>query len=371
VTGVAEAELSAEVARLEKIIAALIERAEATDIPGYGDFGTFQTTVLLEDQVRNRTHALKVALGQLEESNRALRESRAELRAIFDLMPNPLAISTPADETLLGASRSFADFFGARPEDLTGRRTGPDDLGIWAGADDRARFLASIERGGGMVSGFPLDVRRSDGSVAHMVVSGRVIEVEGRKLLLKEFHDVTEATREANQLRRLAEHDALTGLPNRLLVSDRLRQALAAAKRGGWQLAVCYLDLDGFKDVNDRYGHRAGDLVLKETALRLNRVVRASDTVGRLGGDEFALILLDVTGISECEEIFGRLLQAMANPFSADGHVIGGITVSIGFTLFPDDDATPDALLGHADQALYLAKRAGKNGFHRHQGCPN
>jgi diguanylate cyclase (GGDEF)-like protein/PAS domain S-box-containing protein len=371
VTDGMEAELHAEIARLEKIVAALIERAEAVGVPGRNEFGVFEATVLLEDQVRNRTHALKVALGQLEETNRALRESRAELRAIFDLMPNPLAISTPTDETLLGASRSFADFFGARPEDLTGRRTGPDDLGIWASVGDRSRFLAALERGGGMVSGFPLDVRRSDGSVANLVVSGRVLEVEGRKLLLKEFHDVTEATREANQLRKLAEHDALTGLPNRLLVSDRLRQAVAAAKRGGWQLAVCYLDLDGFKSVNDRYGHRAGDLVLKDTAARLNRVVRASDTVGRLGGDEFALILLDVAGVAECEEIFDRLLQTMANPFSADGHVIGGITVSIGFTLFPDDDATPDALLGHADQALYLAKHAGKNGFHRHQVTPN
>jgi diguanylate cyclase (GGDEF)-like protein/PAS domain S-box-containing protein len=357
---------SGEIARLEKIIAALIDRAEASDEPGRSEFGIFRTTVMLEDQVRNRTHALKVALGQLEESNRALRESRAELRAIFDLMPNPLAITTPGDETLLGASRSFAEFFGARPEDLAGRRTGPDDLGIWAHIEDRGRFLAALNHGAGTVSGFPLDVRRADGSTAHLVVSGRLIEVESRKLLLKEFHDVTDATREANQLRRLAEHDPLTGLPNRLLVSDRLRQALAAARRGGWQIAICYLDLDGFKDVNDRYGHRAGDLVLKETAQRLNRVVRASDTVGRLGGDEFALILLDVAGIKECEEVFDRLLQAMASPYAVDGHLINGVTVSIGYTIFPDDDATPDALLGHADQALYLAKHAGKNSFHRH-----
>lgn len=365
-SGKTNAELHGEIARLEKIVAALIDRAEATDEPGHSESGIFHSTLLLEDQVRNRSHALKTALGQLEASNRALRESRAELRAIFDLMPNPLAITTPGNETLLGASRSFAEFFGAQPEDLAGRRTGPDDLGIWTQAEDRGRFLAALEDGGGTISGFPLDVRRADGSTAHLVVSGRLIEVEGRKLLLKEFHDVTEATREANQLRRLAEHDPLTGLPNRLLVSDRLRQALAAARRGGWQIAVCYLDLDGFKDVNDRYGHRAGDLVLKETAQRLNRVVRASDTVGRLGGDEFALILLDVAGVKECEEVFERLLQAMAVPYAVDGHLIDGVTVSVGYTVFPDDDAPPDALLGHADQALYLAKRAGKNSFKRY-----
>ena len=359
------AALRAEIVRLEVIIAALIERAEADGTPGRGEFGISQATILLEDQVHNRTHALKVALGQLEETSRALRESRAELRAIFDLMPNPIAISTPEDETLLGASRSFAEFFGARPEDLAGRKTGPDDLDIWTSVDDRARFLTLIEQGDGIVSGFPLDVRRADGSTAHLVVSGRLIEVDGRKLLLKEFHDVTEATRQANQLRKLAEHDALTGLPNRLLVYDRLRQALASARRGRWQLAVCYLDLDNFKSVNDEYGHRAGDLVLKEAAMRLTRVVRASDTVGRLGGDEFVLLLLDVAGIKECEEIFGRLLQAMANPFGVEDVTVEGVTVSIGFTLFPDDDATPDALLGHSDQALYLAKRAGKNKYVR------
>jgi diguanylate cyclase (GGDEF)-like protein/PAS domain S-box-containing protein len=366
VTAATVASLHQEIQRLEKIIAALVERAEASDEPARSEFGIFRTTLLLEDQVRNRTHALRSALGQLEESNRALRESRAELRAIFDLMPNPLAISAPGNETLVGASRSFAEFFGTQPEDLIGRRTGPDDLGIWPSTDDRRRFLAALERSGGTVSGFPLDVHRPDGATAHLVVSGRFIEVEGRKLLIKEFHDVTEATREANQLRRMAEHDALTGLPNRLLVSDRLRQALAAARRGRWQIAVCYLDLDGFKEVNDRHGHRAGDLVLKETAQRLNRIVRASDTVGRLGGDEFALILLDVAGIRECEEVFARLLQAMAVPFNVDGQSIEGITVSIGYTVFPEDDAPPDALIGHADQALYRAKHSGKNGFHRY-----
>lgn len=358
--------LQEEIARLEKIIAALIDRAEAPDVFGRNDFGIFQATVMLEDQVRNRTHALKVALGQLEASNRALRESRAELHAIFDLMPHPVAISTPSDETLLGASRSFAEFFGAHPEDMTGRRTGPEDLAIWSSSAERLRFLDAVARNHGWVSGYELDVPRTNGQMAHLVVSGRILDVDGRQLLLKEFHDVTESVRRTHELRNLAEHDALTGLPNRRLVADRLRHALATARRNRWQVAVCYLDLDGFKAVNDRHGHRIGDQVLQETAHRLNRVVRASDTVGRIGGDEFVLLLIDVTGADECEEAFHRLLEAIATPFHLEGRSIDGITLSIGYTIYPDDDVAPDGLLAHADQALYLAKSAGKNGYHRY-----
>ena len=361
-----EAELRSEIARLEKIIAALIDRAETPAPFAQSDFGIFQASVLLEDQVLNRTHALKVAWGQLEETNRALRESRAELQAVFELMPNPVAISTPEDETLLGASRSFADFFGSRPEDMTGRRTGPEDLGIWTSDADRERFIDAIERNRGWLSGYELDIQRPDGTVAYLEVSGRILDVDNRRLLLKEFHDITDSVVQVRKLRNLAEHDSLTGLPNRRLVYDRVRQALATARRNQWQVAICYLDLDGFKDVNDRYGHRTGDMVLQETAHRLNRVVRASDTVGRLGGDEFALVLVDVASEAECEEVFERLLRSIAHPFSAENVTIHGITISIGYTLFPRDEATPDALLSHADQALYQAKRKGKNCFHRH-----
>ncbi|NJD05552.1 MAG: sensor domain-containing diguanylate cyclase [Methylococcaceae bacterium] len=361
--GPMSAPLESELERLKKINAALIERAESSEAAQATDFGIFQATVLLEDQVRSRTEALDQALRQLEEANRALRESRAELRAIFDLMPNPVAISLPADGTLIGVSRSFSEFFGLDPDAMIGRRTSPSDLGLWSSDEERECFLARVEadRQGRTVD-FPLEYRRPDGSIVNLVISGRILETEGRRLLLTEYHDVTEATRSARYLRNLAEHDVLTGLPNRLLLLDRLQQAMATARRGGLQLAVCYLDLDGFKTVNDRFGHQAGDFVLIETAHRLLGVVRASDTVARMGGDEFAMLLPGITARIECEVILQRALREIAQPYTGAGFDVS-VGVSAGYTLYPDDDSGPESLLEHADQALYLAKQAGKNRY--------
>jgi diguanylate cyclase (GGDEF)-like protein len=182
---------------------------------------------------------------------------------------------------------------------------------------------------------------------------------------VSEFHDVTEAKRQGERLRTLSEHDALTGLPNRLLVLDRLHLAMAHARRNGSQLAVCYLDLDGFKAVNDRFGHQAGDRVLVEAARRLTAAVRASDTVGRLGGDEFAILLPGVVASGEFDLILGRILAAIRQPYSLDDRVVDGVGASIGFTVFPDDETTPQTLLAHADQTMYRAKHAGKNRYRR------
>jgi len=363
----AVATLEADLQRLKKINEALIERAESGEESQPSDFGIFQSAVQLEDQVRGRTVALDRALRQLEEVNRALRESRAELRAIFDLMPNPVSISTPADGTLVGVSRSFAESFGLDPDAMIGRRTGPADLGLWPAEEERARFLAAMESGGqGRVVDFPVEFRRPDGGVVHLVISARMLEAEGRGLLLTEYHDVTEATRSTRRLRDLAEHDPLTGLPNRMLVLDRLLREVEVAGNGGSRLAVCYLDLDGFKTVNDRYGHRAGDFVLAQAGLRMSGQVRGSDTVGRLGGDEFAMVLTGISGPAECEAILRRTLEAIAEPFQGEGFV-GCISVSAGYTLYPEDDAAPEELLEHADQALYRAKQEGKNRYFQYR----
>lgn len=148
-----------------------------------------------------------------------------------------------------------------------------------------------------------------------------------------------------------------------MLLLDRLQQAVLLARRDRSPLAVCYLDLDGFKAVNDRFGHQAGDLVLIETAQRLLAAVRASDTVARLGGDEFAILLQQVSGVEELKKILQRILDAIRVPYALDAERAGDIGVSIGFTLFPDDDAPAQLLLNHADQAMYQAKHAGKNCF--------
>ena len=164
-------------------------------------------------------------------------------------------------------------------------------------------------------------------------------------------------------LSRIAHYDALTGIPNRMLLADRMRQAIAQTSREHNMVAVCYLDLDGFKPVNDTFGHDAGDQVLIEIAKRLGDTVRGGDTVARLGGDEFVVLLLGLERGDECMKTLERLLGAIAEPVLVKGSSLT-LGASIGVSIYPLDDADPDTLLRHADQAMYVAKQSGKNRFY-------
>lgn len=174
--------------------------------------------------------------------------------------------------------------------------------------------------------------------------------------------DVTRQVEQENSLKLQAHFDTLTGLPNRVLFSDRLDQALAHARRHRENLAVCMLDLDGFKSVNDSLGHPSGDQLLRDVARRLHDSLRGDDTAARLGGDEFALLIGDLKTSGQCEQVVKRALDAVGAPYFIDGAEVR-ITASIGVTLFPGDTMDPDQLLRHADQAMYKAKQSGKNRF--------
>jgi diguanylate cyclase (GGDEF)-like protein len=152
-------------------------------------------------------------------------------------------------------------------------------------------------------------------------------------------------------------------LPNRTLLNDRFEMAIAQAKRSGGKLAACFMDLDGFKPVNDTFGHAAGDFLLVEVAQRMLAISRATDTVARLGGDEFVLIFPDILDEAECRQMLSRIMDSIAQPFNINGHDIR-ISASIGVAFYPDADADGDSLLRHADQAMYVAKQAGRNQFH-------
>jgi len=164
------------------------------------------------------------------------------------------------------------------------------------------------------------------------------------------------AERRQATLTHLAYHDTLTGLPNRQLFLDRLRQALASAARNRRRVALLYIDLDRFKIVNDNLGHTVGDLLLQQTAERFRSVIRAQDTIARLSGDEFAVVLTEVPSFEQAELVARKLLDIVRAPFSLDGHQVH-LSCSIGAALFPDHSDDQDELLRMADDALYAAKR--------------
>lgn len=174
------------------------------------------------------------------------------------------------------------------------------------------------------------------------------------------FSNVRHLLELQQNLQQIAHHDGLTGLPNRLLLADRLKMARNNALRTKKLLAVCYLDLDDFKPVNDQFGHAEGDAVLKEVAFRLQFMLRSSDTVARLGGDEFVLLAGELENLERCEEFARRVLLEVRKPINLSSGTVQ-IQASIGYTIYPLDDSDPEALIEHADSAMYGAKRSGKN----------
>jgi two-component system cell cycle response regulator len=164
------------------------------------------------------------------------------------------------------------------------------------------------------------------------------------------------------EMESLALHDALTGLPNRRLLMDRLSLAIAHAHRNKRTMAVMYLDLDGFKQINDTLGHDAGDKLLNMVAARMAAAVRQEDTVARLGGDEFVIALWELIHVDGLAKLVSKVIQAVSQPYVIDGHTVS-VTTSVGVSIYPTHGEDADTLMKNADLALYEAKRTGKNGY--------
>jgi diguanylate cyclase (GGDEF)-like protein len=162
------------------------------------------------------------------------------------------------------------------------------------------------------------------------------------------------------RLRHLAEHDALTDLPNRNLLHDRFSTAIQRVRRFNGHLGLLMADLDGFKEINDAMGHKAGDAVLREVAARLSGSVRATDTVARIGGDEFVILLTDLDQAEKAEQVAAKIVAILAEPLLIDGKAVR-VTVSIGILTFSGESESVDTLMHFADEAMYRAKQRGKN----------
>lgn len=268
-------------------------------------------------------------------------------------------IITDARRVIVDVNAAFTRTTGYSRDEVMGRTPGFLKSGhqsadfyaaMWAEIDDRGFWIGKVfnRNKSGQVYAVMLNISSvtdDRGEVTHYVgVATDINQIKAQQELLE----------------RVAHFDALTGLPNRVLLADRLQHALAQARRSQTLVAVCYLDLDGFKHVNDTLGHDAGDLVLQTVARRMNDELRASDTAARIGGDEFVVLLSNLESPQGLRPMLDRLLHTLAQPIDFQGRP-ARVSASIGVALYPDNARVPDTLLRQADMAMYEAKASGKN----------
>lgn len=269
---------------------------------------------------------------------------------------------TDIDGRIRYVNQAFAISTGYAQAEVVGRMPGILKSGL--DAPELYRQLWSAVLAGRQWEG-DFQTRRRDGSVFwERVHISPVTDGEGRVVHFLSFRqNISERKAEEERIQRQAHFDELTGLPNRALIMDRLRQAIAAATRSADRVILMFVDLDDFKKVNDTLGHEAGDELLKQAAARLRDAMRAGDSVGRQGGDEFLVITGGVNAVEQAEIAARRIIASFSQPFSLAGQE-AVVSTSIGLAVFPDDADTPGKLLRYADLAMYESKEAGRNTYH-------
>jgi diguanylate cyclase (GGDEF)-like protein/PAS domain S-box-containing protein len=300
------------------------------------------------------------ALGKLINAQGGWEAERALFRAMIDQVPDFLWIKDTKSRFVL-ANRAVSAERGLKPDDLIGKTD--FDLHQTERArkffGDEQRIIASGEALIDMEE-FTIDATGEK----HWISTSKVpLRDEKNEIIgiIGISRNITERKRAEDQIHYMAHHDALTGVPNRVLLLDRLGQALLQAKRNDGRVTIIFIDLDNFKNVNDGLGHSAGDLLLKTVAERMVECVRATDTVVRLGGDEFVILLInDAESHAGISALLDRLRMVVAEPISIEGQLFR-VTCSIGLATYPEDGANAEALLMNADIAMYKAKELGRD----------
>ncbi len=363
-------ELQAEIVRLNKIIQSLMNRAERNASIQGSEFNLFQTAVMLEDKVKSRTVQLEKALQENKKVTRTLRETENNLRLLIDNAPVSIhqidlegkVVSMSKAGLQMHNHQQEREVVGTlfindvRKEDRKRVQTGLKKA--FAGETNSFEFIA-IKRMNKILKSCVVPIVNNDGTIT------RIMGIT---------EDITERKRVEKRINELVFNDALTHLPNRRLLHNRLTQAMNTSSHSGLYGAVMFLDLDNFKPLNDTHGHELGDLLLIEVARRIKSCIRKSDTVARMGGDEFVVMLSEMDKDIELAALYAstvaeKIRIVLAKPYSLqrvmkaeeETTVEYNCSVSTGIKLFLGNDISEEDILKFADEAMYLAKKSGRN----------
>jgi diguanylate cyclase (GGDEF)-like protein/PAS domain S-box-containing protein len=324
-------------------------------------------------------------LSPFEES---LRETETYLHVVLDSIGEPVFVKD-AEFRFVLINDAFCSIFGLTRSEIIGttlaEKLPPSEVEHFFSIDRQV-----LSDGKEIICEVPLSPSGMQAKI-NLMRRNRFVDAKGNYFIVGIIHDITERKqleREKNdaneenekkaaelvitnkelvayrsKLERIAHYDVLTNLPNRVLLADRLSQAMIQSQRRNRLLAIAFIDLDGFKVVNDTHGHNVGDQLIAALSKRMNESLREGDTLARIGGDEFIAVMVDLNRVEDCQPLLERLLEAAAD-FVTLGDTVLNISASIGVTFYPQDGAGAEQLMRHADQAMYVAKKAGKNRYH-------
>ena len=288
----------------------------------------------------------------------ALKDSEERYRKAFDVSPDAVNITRRSDGLYLDVNSGFERMTGWRRDEAVGKTS--LELNLWVDPHDRQKMMDTLKNEG-RCTNLEVAFYKKNGDIIHGLISAELVQFDNVDCLLTITRDITEKKRTEAQVERLAHFDQLTGLPNRGQIQARFQFALNLAQRGGESMAVMFLDLDHFKNINDTLGHSVGDRLLVQVAQRMARTLRAEDTLSRLGGDEF-ILMLPAIGAEGAQQVAKKLIEAVARPCQIEQYELVS-TVSIGIALYPQDGEDFETLSKNADAAMYRVKQGSRNNF--------
>ena len=318
----------------------------------------------------------------------SLRETDTYLHVILNSIGEPIFVKD-AEFRFVLVNDAFCSIFGLTRSEIIGttlaEKLPPSEVEHFFSIDRQV-----LSDGKEIICEVPLSPSGMKAKI-NLTRRNRFVDVKGNYFIVGIIHDITarkQLEREKNdaneenekkaaelvitnkelvayrsKLERIAHYDVLTNMPNRVLLADRLSQAMIQSQRRNRLLAIAFIDLDGFKVVNDTHGHNVGDKLIVALSKRMNEALREGDTLARIGGDEFIAVMVDLHKVEDCQPLLERLLKAAADLVTLDDTILN-ISASIGVTFYPQDGLGAEQLMRHADQAMYVAKKAGKNRYH-------